>query len=94
MYPSKCKFFAAWQLWEVFFIPILVLWIWQIFDAAMSVNYGTSRKITIIAIVLIVLTGIISFIYVTSLPPPSEPVVQKMIDSSVITKNPTVVKNY
>jgi hypothetical protein len=49
-----------------FFIPLLILWIWQIVDAGMSAKDGTSRKITIAAVVFVVITTMAAAVFMGS----------------------------
>jgi hypothetical protein len=48
---------------DVLLYPMLILWIWQILDAAMSAKYQTSATITKAAIILVLLTGLVFFIF-------------------------------
>lgn len=48
---------------DVLLYPMLILWIWQILDAAMSAKYQTSAIITKAAIILVLITGLVFFIF-------------------------------
>lgn len=47
---------------DVLLFPMLILWIWQILDAAMSAKYQTSATITKAAIILVLFTSLVFFI--------------------------------